>query len=229
MKVGYKKLGLVLGAVVALALMPARADAQMVRYSPIFWSFDVGGGYAIPLGTLSDNMKAGPSLALGASYFLNPRLALRAEGGLSWMGDTDAVEARGADPQLQIWTYTGGIEYHISDPTGDLMFTVDFGVGGATFDSKVFTVNDYPTVGASTTGTFNKTRMAIDGGLKVGYNFARHAATGVPMATIYLKADANVIFTKNVDTALWSALNSAQPFGTGLLLPITAGIRVNLP
>jgi len=229
MKVGYKKLGLVLGAVVALAIMPARADAQMVRYSPIFWSFDGGGGMAIPLGTLSDNMKAGPSIALGASYFLNPRLAVRGEGGLNFMGDSDAVAATGADPQLQIWTYTGGIEYHIADPVGDWMFTFDLGVGGATFDTKVFTVPDYPTNGAATTGTFNKTRLAVDGGLKVGYNFARHASTGVPMATIFLKADANVIFTKEVDTELWSALNGQQPFGTGLLLPITAGIRINLP
>jgi hypothetical protein len=50
MKVGYKKLGLVLGAVAAVALMPARADAQFVSYSPIFWSFEASGGMAPALG-----------------------------------------------------------------------------------------------------------------------------------------------------------------------------------
>lgn len=227
MKVGYKKLGLVLGAVAALALLPAKADAQMVRYSPIFWSFDASGGIAIPIGDLSDNTSSGASFALGASYFLNPRLALRAEGGLNVMGESDT--ASGTDPDLQIWTFTGGIEYHIADPTGNLLFSFDVGVGGTTFDSGLFTVNDFPSTGASTSGNFSKTRLAATGGLKVGYNFARHGETGVPMATIFLNADVDVLFSKDSDTELYAAFNGQQPFGTALLIPITAGLRVNIP
>ena len=79
MKVGYKKLGLVLGAVAAFALMPVRADAQFVSYSPIFWSFEGGAGIAIPMGDLSDNTSSGISLWIGGAYFLNPRFALRVE------------------------------------------------------------------------------------------------------------------------------------------------------
>ena len=118
MKVGYKKLGLVLGAVAALALMPARADAQFVRYSPIFWSFEAGGGIAIPMGDLSDNAGSGASIQLAGSYFLNPRFALRAQGGLNLLGSSDTAPI---DPDLQIWTFMGGFEYHFSDPMSDLL------------------------------------------------------------------------------------------------------------
>ncbi|MFV1986334.1 MAG: hypothetical protein ACC682_03595 [Gemmatimonadota bacterium] len=226
MKVGYKKLGLVLGAVVALAIMPARADAQMVRYSPIFWSIDGGAGIAIPLGDLSDNASSGATFALGASYFLNPRFALRVDGGLSLMGKSDAATA---DPDLQIWNFLGGFEYFIADPTGSLLFSFDLGAGGATFDTGVFTVNDFPTVGATTSGNFSKTVFAAQGGLKLGYNFARHAQTGVPMATIYINGDFHLMFLDESDTALFASYNNASPFGTVFLIPVTAGIRINIP
>jgi hypothetical protein len=227
MKVGYKKLGLVLGAVAAVALMPARVDAQMVRYSPIFWSFEAGGGMTIPMGDLADNSKSGGSMALGAGYFLNPRLALTGQGGLSFMGDTDAAAT--AAPELKIWTFMGGIEYHFADPTGNLLFAMDLGLGGGTFDTKVFTVSDFPSAGASTSGNFQKTRMAASGGLKLGYNFARHSATGVPMVTLYIDAAFQAIFLDETDTQLFAALNGMQPFGTAMLIPVTAGLRVNIP
>lgn len=227
MKVGYKKLGLVLGAVAALALMPARADAQFVSYSPIFWSFDGGAGIAIPMGDLSDNAGSGVSFAIGGSYFLNPRLALRVDGGLSLMGAADGAPA---DPDLQIWNFLGGFEYHIADPTSDLMFAFDISAGGVTFDTQHFTVQDYPTAGASTFGSFSKTFFAAQGGLRLGYNFARQAGTGTPVASLYINADLHLFFTSEEDTELFAAYNgNATGFGTSYMVPITAGIRINVP
>ena len=226
MKVGYKKLGLVLGAVAALALMPARADAQMVRYSPIFWSIDGGAGIAIPIGDLADVSSSGVSFALGASYFLNPRLALRADGGLTLLGESDLAAS---DPNLQVWNFLGGIEYHIADPTGGLLFAFDLEAGGATFDTEIFTVADYPTTGATTSGNFSQTVFAAQGGLKLGYNFARYAQTGVPMATIYINADFHVMFLDEDHTDLFAAFNGTTAFGTSMMIPVTAGIRINIP
>ena len=226
MKVGYKKLGLVLGAVAALALMPARADAQLVRYSPIFWSFDGGAGIAIPIGDLANVSSSGASFTLGASYFLNPRLALRADGGMSLLGEGSNTTI---DPELQVWNFLGGIEYHLADPTGDLLFAFDLEAGGATFDSNIFTVSDYPTVGSTTSGNFSQTVFAAQGGLKLGYNFARYEETGVPMATIFINADFHLMFLSEDQTELIAAANGEQPFGTSMLLPITAGIRINIP
>ncbi|MGH7540408.1 MAG: hypothetical protein ACRELC_05370, partial [Gemmatimonadota bacterium] len=87
MKVGYKQLGVVLGAVAALAFLPARADAQFVRYSPIFWSFEGAGGIALPVGDLGDVADPGPTFGVAVSYFLNPRFALRIEGSLDLLGE----------------------------------------------------------------------------------------------------------------------------------------------
>ena len=226
MKVGYKKLGLVLGAVAALALMPARADAQFVSYSPIFWSFEASGGIALPMGDLGDNATSGATVAIGASYFLNPRLALRADGSLDFLGKSDLAVS---DPSLQVWHFLGGFEYHISDPMSDLMFTIGASAGGVTFDSKVFQVSDYPSQGAVTTGAFDQTFFAAKGGLKLGYNFARQAQTGTPIATIFINGDFHLMFAKEDKTEVFAAFNGQQPFGTVYSIPITAGIRINVP
>lgn len=227
MKVGYKKLGLVFGAVAALALLPAKADAQFVRYSPVFWSFEGGAGIAIPLGDFSDVASSGASFGIGASYFLNPRFALRAEGSLDLYGaESDAV-AR--DPDLNAWHFTGGFEYHLADPTGNLLFAIDLGVGGVTFDTNVIEVSDFPNTGDTATGSFNNTYLAANGGAKVGYNFARHGSTGVPLVTLYVQGDFHLMFADEDDTGLIAAYYGASPFGTAYSVPITAGLRFNLP
>lgn len=226
MKVGYKKLGLVLGAVAAIALLPARADAQFVSYSPIFWSFEAGGGITIPMGDLKDNAGSGATMALGASYFLNPRLALRADGSLDFLGKSDTAVS---DPSLQMWHFLGGFEYHITDPMGDLMFTVGASAGGVTFDTKTFQVADYPNVGANTVSSFDQTFFATKGGLKLGYNFARQAQTGTPVATIFINGDFHLMFAKKDKSQVFAAFNGQQPFGTVYAIPITAGIRINIP
>lgn len=223
MKVGYRKLGLGVAAAVAFALLPVRADAQLVSYSPVFWSFEGGAGIALPVGDLGDNAESGPAFQIAASYFLNPRLALRAEGGLDLLGTKGPV-----DPDLQIWHFTGGIEYHLTNPTGNTMIAFDLGLGGATFDTGIFQVTTTNPAGTATTA-FQNTYLAMNGGLKLGYNFARHAATNVPMATIFIQGDLHWIFADAADSQLYASLNGNQGFDTALTIPITAGIRINIP
>lgn len=226
MKVGCKKLGLVLGAVAAVALLPARAEAQFVRYSPVYWSFEGGVGLAVPLGDLDDVASSGVSVAAGASYFLNPRFALRVEGGVDFM---DAGDDAPSDVDLQIWHFLAGFEYHLTDPTSNLLFAIDFGAGGVTFDTDVFTVQNFPSTGFTTTGSFSQTYFAAQGGLKLGYSFARHAATGVPIATIYINGDIHLMFADEDDGALFAAFNDAPRFDNLYVIPITAGLRFNIP
>ena len=109
------------------------------------------------------------------------------------------------------------------------MFALDINAGGATFDSEHFTVADFPSSGASTFGSFSHTTFAASGGLKLGYNFARTASTGAPMATIYINGDFDMLFANEDNTALFAALNGQSAFGTVYMIPITAGIRVNVP
>lgn len=227
MKVGYKKLGLILGAVAAFAFLPAAADAQFVRYSPIFWSFEGNGGIALPMGDLGDVAESGPSFGLAAAYFLNPRFALRAEGSLD---QYDEPSSATAEPDLRIWHFTGGFEYHVTDPTSNTLVAVDLGVGGATFDTKIFQVDDFPNTGDQTTGSFQKTYFAANGGVKLGYNFWRHSSTNVPMATIFIQGDIHLMFADEDDSAFYTAVvGDSQGFGTAFTIPITAGLRFNLP
>ncbi|MDX1579462.1 MAG: hypothetical protein R3266_13330, partial [Gemmatimonadota bacterium] len=125
---GYKKLGgLILGAVALLALLPAAADAQFIRYSPIFWSFDGRGGIALPIGDLEDVADAGATVGAGLAYFLNPRFALRIDGNASFLGGKDAVgsEAGSSAPDLRAFDFVGGFEVHLTDPSSSkARFTV---------------------------------------------------------------------------------------------------------
>lgn len=226
MKVGYKKLGLVLGAVVALALLPARADAQFVRYSPVFWSFEGSGGIALPMGDLNDVADSGASFQGAVSYFLNPRFALRAEGGLNILGD-DLVGVGGSDPSFRIWTVTGGFEYHLTDPTGSGLIAIDFGAGAGIFDTDFFNVSSGG--GGSTAQAFNQTYFGANGGIKLGYNFARHSQTNVPMVTLFIQGDLDVIFADDQDTAVLASSAGQSGFGTTIMIPIRAGLRVNIP
>jgi hypothetical protein len=227
MMVGYKKLGMVLGAVAILALLPARADAQFVRYSPVFWAIEGNAGVAIPMGDLSDMAGSGVTFGGAASYFLNPRFALRVEGSVDLYGAGDGISS-GADPDLTAIHFTGGFEYHFSDPTSDLMFTLDLGAGGVTFDTDMFTVVGLP-VGGQTTGNFDQTYFALNSGLQLGYNFSRHAQTGTPMVTIFIGADLHLMFADEVDSTLLAALYNTSRLGTVYSLPITAGLRLNIP
>jgi len=244
MMVGYKKWGVVLGAVALLATMPSKADAQFVRYSPIFWSFDVSGGVAIPVGALADVAKLGGTAGIGLAYFLNPRFSLIAEGSFDFMsgksGSNNFSSSDGAGPDLRAWHYTAGFEYYITDPVSDLLFSFDLGAGGVTYDTDRFTVTGVdcsnpatacisPAPGATTSSTYDQTYFAVNGGLTLGYNFSRTGANNIPMVTVFIAADAQVGFGKKEDSRALAAGYGVEPFGTSIIIPVTLGIRINIP
>lgn len=228
--VGYRKLGLVLGAVAMLALLPAKADAQFISYSPIFWSFDVNAGVAIPLGDLGDVSKSGFAISGGAAYFLNPRLAVVARGGADFLGgDSGADFVGGEGPDLTVIHYTGGIEGHLADPMGDFLAAITVAAGGASFDTDQYSVNDYPSSGAVSTQSFTQTYFALQGGLTLGYNFARKGANNVPTVTFFISGQAHYIFADEDETAVLAAGYGVSAFDSMFEIPITAGLRFNIP
>ena len=242
MMLGYKKWGVVLGAVALLATMPSKADAQFIRYSTIFWSFDAAGGVAIPVSDLANVAKTGGTAGIGLAYFLNPRFALIAEGSLDFMkgkAGGDFVSSDGAGPDLRAWHYTGGFEYYITDPTSNLMFAFDLGAGGVTYDSDRFTVDGWdcsdPTsecdqaAGASTSSSYDQTYFAVNGGLTLGYSFSQTGANNIPMVTVYIAGDVHVAFGDKQDSRALAAGYGVESFGTSILIPVTLGIRINIP
>lgn len=228
MMLGYKKLGMVLAAAALLALVPAKAEAQFVRYSPIFWSFEASGGVTIPLGGLSDAAKIGWNAGIGASYFLNPRFALKVEGSLDGHKGETAVGGTAPD-DIRVWHYLAGIEYHLTDPTSNFMFNFTILGGGATFDSDRFVVDDFPTAGATTSTEFDQTVWAVNGGLQAGYSFSQHSGNPINMVTLFIAADINVMFVSKSDTEALAALYGRTPWSTTLSVPISGGFRINVP
>lgn len=240
--VGYKKWGVVLGAVALLATMPSKADAQFVRYSPIFWSFDVGGGLAIPVSGVNDVAELGGTVGMGLAYFLNPRFSLIAEGSFDWMGGksgSNFSSSDGAGPDLRAWHYTAGFEYYITDPMSNLLFSFDLGAGGVTYDTDRFTVDGVdcsnPDVacitapGARVTSTYDQTYFAANAGLTLGYSFSQTGANNVPMVTIFIAADGHFAFGTEGDSRALAAGYGVEPFGMSIIIPVTLGIRINIP
>ena len=237
MMLGYKKLGgVILGAVALLTLIPAAADAQFVRYSPIFWSADARGGISIPLGDFSDVADAGPSFGAGWAYFLNPRLALRADGSLTLFQAKDDVSAMA--PDINAWRYWGGLEFHLVRPSPEgmsmggaqqgLMATLNVGLGGVTYNSDEFVVDGYnadtgqPQPGARTTAAFQDTYLGVNGGLNLGYNASR-------VFTIFLGAQVHAAFIEEEDTGALAFLMGQDPFSSAIDIPIQGGFRINVP
>lgn len=241
MMLGYKKLGgVVLGAVALLTLLPAAADAQFIRYSPIFWSFEGRGGYTIPVGDFSDVADAGPSVGAGFAYFLNPRFALRVDGGLDLFQDKDDAVSGGPAPKIDQWRYFGGFEVHLVRPTEETdgkgasgakrgaMVTLNVGVGGVTYNSDQFIVEDFdgttnqPSPGFTTRAAFQDTYFGLNGGLRLGINAGS-------VVTIFVGGDVHVAFVEEEDTAPLAALFGQQPIGTLVSIPLQGGLRFNLP
>ncbi|WP_419934061.1 hypothetical protein [Candidatus Palauibacter sp.] len=224
MKVGSRKLGLTLGAVVMLALLPVRAEGQTGPYSPMFWSFEGSVGMVLPMGDIADAAESGPAFTAAASYFMSPRLALRAEGGLDMLGTKGSV-----DPNFQILHLLGGIEYHLVDPMGNTTVAVDVLAGASTFDTDVIRVHDHPSSGDFTVGLVNGSYVSGNAGIKVGYNFARHADSGVPMVTLFAHAKVRMIWADADNTHVYMALNGLDGFDTVMEIPFSVGLRINFP
>ena len=224
MRFGFRKSGLALGAAVMLALLPVRAEAQSGSYSPMFWSFEGSVGMALPMGDIADGAESGPAFTAAASYFMSPRLALRAEGGLDMLGTKGSV-----DPNLQLLHVLGGIEYYLTDPMGTSTIAIDVLAGVSTFDTDPIQLNDYPQSGDFTVGLVNGSYAAGSAGMKAGLNFARHADTGVPMVTLFAHAKVRMIWANAEDTAVYMALNGQGGFDTVMEVPFSVGLRVNFP
>ncbi len=83
--------------------------------------------------------------------------------------------------------------------------------------------------GARTTSTFSQTYFALQGGLTLGYNFARKGANNVPTVTFYVSGQAHFIFADDQDTKVLAGGYGVTPFDTMFEVPITVGLRFNIP
>ena len=232
MMLGYKKLGgIILGAAALLALLPAAASAQFIRYSPIFWSFDGRGGIALPVGDLKDVSDAGATVGAGLAYFLNPRFALRLDGNIDFLKGKDetAADAGSEAPDERLFHFVGGFEVHLTDPsTSRARFTIGANAGGVVIDGDEFVVNNFdgitnaPLQGATTTTAFEDTYFQVGGSLRLGLKASR-------LVDLFVGGQVRWLFVDEDDTAPIAHFYGTTPFDSGLVIPIEGGIRINVP
>lgn len=234
MMLGYKKLGgIILGAVALLTLLPAAAQSQFIRYSPIFWSFDGRGGIALPVGDLGDVTESGVTVGAGLAYFLNPRFALRIDGNTSFLGGKDGEMVNAASgteaPEQRVFDFVGGFEVHLTDPsTSKARFTIGANAGGTVIDGDEFSVADFdgttnqPAPGFTTTTAFEDTYFTVGGSVRLGVKASR-------LVDLFVGGDIKFLFLDEDDTAPIAHLYGTSPFDSGLLIPIQGGIRINVP
>ena len=141
-------------------------------------------------------------------------------------------------PDINAWRYGAGVEIHLTNPSPEgmsmggakkgLMATLNLGIGGVTYNSDEFVVQDFngdtgqPQPGATTTAAFQDTYLGLNGGLNLGYNASR-------VFTLFIGAQAHVAFVKEEDTAALAFLMGQPEFSSAIDIPIQGGFRINVP
>lgn len=209
-------LGLVsFGMTVAFGLAgPLAAQTQDGRYD-----LELRGGFAAPAGELLELVDPGPSFGASFAYFVTPRIAFQARGGLDLLPGVEADAAGPAAPNVDIWHFTAGPLVRVIVPDGT-RWIVDLYLGGGftTLDADRFRLG-------RTRIDFTETYFTVNGGLQVGYDVSRNA-------TLFAAADAYLIATDKKDTRVFGRLRAdvdPEGFSTAWTFPFTAGFAVRLP
>jgi len=246
----YRLLRSLLMAAVVMVAIPQAANAQ--AYSSTLWSFDVQGGYAIPLGSLSDIASGGPTFGAGANYFVSDLASVRIEASwdlLKGKGDSPITLPSGPSssdldggPNITLTHLTGGIDFDfINKPDNRFKFQL-FLLGGAVFvnsqkvdfrDPSPDDTSDLGCEGAP--GGFclidwQDTYPQFRGGLRLGFEVgdctpARARVCG----EISLYGGVHWMFGDEEDTEpITSLYPGASPFGGFQDIPVGINIRINV-
>lgn len=195
----YKKLGTVLAVAAALTL-PTSVDAQVERP----WMFDIDIGAAFPVGDLEDTHEVGTSFGVGIGYWVNPRIALRADGSLHIAGgkDVDDPDVTDEIPDFDFWNYQAGLTFAVTprDSDGPLNVTATALAGGTTLDIGA------DAVAGPAVPDFTETYFSAAGNLRVGYEINR-------TASLYVDGGFNWVSTDEGETGLDSAWTLPLQFG----------------
>ncbi len=216
MRDGYKT-ALVALAAVALTAVPVKVAAQ--DYPPTWLSMDASAGAAMPMGDLSNAVSGGLAAQAGASYFVIPRLALRVEGALDRY---DPKNAGGA--ALDVWHLTGGLQYHLTDPTGGFSAALDLGLGASTMDTDAFLLTE--TDGTQRTTALSTSAMSFSAGVRLGFALARDDRD-VPIVSLTGGLDIRSASYEAGDLDTFARFNGAAPFTSAMSVPVTLGLSVN--
>lgn len=207
----------------ALLLLPAWAAAQERPVGTQYRAdddhprvkFDVRAGGAFAAGQLSDITDPGFTAGLGIGFQLSPRVALRADGDASFLGQVDDEEFEqgledffGAD--FTLWHYNAGLQFNLTDPrTPGPSFQLGIGAGATTMEPG----DDAPDLSSNTNFTAH-------GALTVGTRPSENV-------NIFLRGKSYAIFMQDdafIDNGLEDAFDDIW-----WSFPVQLGVEIAVP
>jgi len=225
MKTSRRSIATVAAVLVAVALSwPGQAGAQEYPFQ-----VDVEGGYTVPLGATADTWKGGLSAGLSFTYWATPRVGLRVDGHRDAMSGKDAADLSGPfnAPNATILSTTGGVRVKAVDPAeSNWILDVDMGAGIANFSSEDFPADvDQPSAAPEPDFEIvdlSETYVAVNGGVKAGYQFTEQV-------TGYVGGRATYIGSDDEDLEDFAAFDPESPeFPSPLwTIPVQAGVSIS--
>lgn len=210
------------------------AVSASIAVSPVAgqqtFDVDARAGWAVPTGALTDFARAGPSYALGVSYWLSDRLALRVEGAFddfrtrSFSASTPEVEAflgvaSGPRISMRVWHYTAGLRFGLTPLGARLALNAKAGLGFAHTATDATTGALSDPLGSSLTLSESHLDPAANAGLQLAYRLDDRLQ-------VFGGAELRAAFGASRDA---DDTFVVRPFGTVLTVPVTAGFRMSLP
>lgn len=249
----YRLLRSLLMAAVVMVAIPQAANAQ--AYAKRIWSFDVNGGYALPMGgDFSDIAKGGPTFGFGANYWVSNLVGLRLEGNWDLLkgnednlavsipspGGPSQSDISGA-PNITLTHMTGGIDFDFINRADSRFKFQLFLLGGAVFvnsqkvDFRDPTPEDTEDLGCEDApGGFclidwQDTYPEFRGGIRLGFEVGDCTpARAKVCGEIAINGGIHWMFGNETDTEPITELYNAQPFGSFQDIPLGLNIRINV-
>lgn len=209
----------------SLFLLAALAGPEAARAQEEIgpgWSADARAGVALPAGELAGVAEPGPTLGVGAAYWLGSRVALRGDVSLDLYNEAEPFgpfEQEG--PDLRAWHTTAGVIVRFTEED-DPRLTTDLGagLGAVSFDGDRFLV---PATDRTEPTSFEQTYLTPYASARVGYELSDRAR-------LHAEFRATLILADEEDTRVFEAATGGrvQRFDTAGRLPFTVGVSWRL-
>lgn len=171
-------------ALAVLVVVAPPAEAQQV-------TVDVTAGVELPLGSLADSLKAGPTGGIGIGYQFDPGFALGIRAEVSRLANRDPFVPGGPlgpRPNLTHWQFAGELRLRPLASSGrtDLLLDAGAGVAVFRFAGDVFgashrSTDAYPTLRAGAALLVSLSpRVSITAGTRTKLLFAESPGSPVP-------------------------------------------------
>lgn len=183
-------------------------------------TLDGHGGVTVPTGDLATfEDEAGASLGVRAGYHLTPRFEVRANIGTEFFQEGINQTTGAPIPDLQLYSFTGGVDYEISAPDESRW---DLSVNAAAGLTNVNTDTIRPGTELS---EFSSTYPSAGAGVTFGYDVSEEAT---PHVEVFISGEGRLVFADEEETSRFDPFSDDLSGGMSTITtwPVEAGISL---